>query len=187
MLKIRLARIGRKKLAHYRVVVSDSRRTPTGGFVEQLGHYNPHTKELSVNVEKTQKYLDNGTQISSRLVRVLQERDDIKLPDWAKENLVVKVEKPAEETADTQSEEKTEDSNEKTEDGEKSSDSVQDEEVAEEEEAPAQDAPEAQEDDKTADTKKDDKAEEKESSDKESTEEEASTEEESSTEGQDNK
>lgn len=185
MLKIRLARIGRKKLAHYRVVVSDSRRTPTGGFVEQLGHFNPHTKELSVNVEKTQKYLDNGTQISSRLVRVLQERDDIRLPDWAKENLVVKAEKPAEEPYESASEEKAKDADEKVEDGEQSSDSDQDEEAAEEEEASAQDAPEAQEDDKTADTKKDDKAKEG-SSDKGDTEE-ASTEEESSTEGQDNK
>lgn len=181
MLKIRLARIGRKKLAHYRVVVSDSRRTPTGGFVEQLGHFNPHTKELSVNVEKTQKYLDNGTQISSRLVRVLQERDDIRLPDWAKENLVVKAEKPAEEPDESASEEKAKDADEKVEDGEQSSDSDQDEQAAEEEEAPAQDAPEAQEDGKTADTKKNDKAEEKESSDK------GNTEEESSTEGQDNK
>ncbi len=92
MLRIRLARTGRKKLAHYRVVVSDSSRPPTGGSAEELGHYNPHTKELSIDSEKVQNYINQGVQPSGRMVRILQERKDVTLPEWAKENLVEKEE-----------------------------------------------------------------------------------------------
>lgn len=100
MLRIRLARTGRKKQAHYRVVVSDSRRTPTGGAATQLGHFNPHTKELNLDVEKTQQYIDGGAQPSGRIVRLLQGRDDITLPEWATENLVTKKEVSTEHDAE---------------------------------------------------------------------------------------
>ena len=112
MLKIRLARTGRKKLAQYRVVVSDSRQTPKGGNVAQLGHYNPHTKELTLDKDKTQEYIDNGVQMSSRVVRLLQDEKGIKLPDWALKNLVVKPEKAKEEPAEEEAEAKTEEAEE---------------------------------------------------------------------------
>ncbi len=94
MLTIRLARTGRKNLANYRVVVADSHRAATGKFVSQLGHYNPHTKELVIDEDKTQKFLDNGAQPSSKMVRLLDTQKGIKLPDWAKSNLVEKQSKP---------------------------------------------------------------------------------------------
>lgn len=94
MLKIRLARVGRKKLPHYRVVVSDSRQTPTGGFVEQLGSYDPRSKELKLDTEKTQAYLDQGTQPSSRIVKLLGDHKGITLPGWALKNLASKPDKP---------------------------------------------------------------------------------------------
>jgi len=82
MLVIRLQRVGRKGLAQFRVVVQDSRRTPTSGkIVAQLGHYNPHTKETVINKEKAQFYLDHGAQPSDRVVLLLK-KDGIKLPDW---------------------------------------------------------------------------------------------------------
>lgn len=96
MLRIRLARTGRKKLAHYRVVVSESHRTPTGGAATQIGYFDPHTEELSVDTDTLQHYLDKGAQPSGRIVRLLQDRDDITLPEQAKQNLVVKEEKIAE-------------------------------------------------------------------------------------------
>lgn len=103
MLRIRLARTGRKKLAHYRVVVSESHRTPTGGAATQIGYFNPHTEELSVDTDALQHYLDKGAQPSGRIVRLLQDRDDITLPEQAKQNLVVKEEKapePEEQTSE---------------------------------------------------------------------------------------
>jgi small subunit ribosomal protein S16 len=82
MLVIRLQRVGRKGLAQFRVVVQDSRRTPTSGrVVASLGHYNPHSKETVINKEKAQFYLDNGAQPSERVV-LLFKSEGVKLPKW---------------------------------------------------------------------------------------------------------
>lgn len=84
MLVIRMQRTGRKGHAQFRVVVQDSRRTPTSGrVVAALGHYNPHTKETSLNKEKTTQYLNNGAQPSDRVIRLLQ-AEGVDLPKWVK-------------------------------------------------------------------------------------------------------
>ena len=43
MVKIRLARVGGKKNAIYRVVVADSRSPRDGRNIETIGRYNPQT------------------------------------------------------------------------------------------------------------------------------------------------
>lgn len=84
MLVIRLQRTGRKGHAQFRVVVQDSRRTPSSGrVVALLGSYNPHTKEVQLNKELATKYLSNGAQPSDRVVRLLQ-AEKIDLPKWVK-------------------------------------------------------------------------------------------------------
>ena len=85
MLSIRLQRTGRKSLAMYRVVVQDSRRTPTSGdIVTQLGTYNPHTKQLNLDEPTTLKFLKNGAQPTDRVVLLLNSKK-IKLPSWVKQ------------------------------------------------------------------------------------------------------
>lgn len=85
MLTIRMQRTGRKGLANYRIVVQDSRFSPSSGrVVSLLGHYNPHTKETVLNKEEAEKYLSNGAQPSTRVVRLLKEQK-IKLPKWVDE------------------------------------------------------------------------------------------------------
>lgn len=82
MLVIRMQRTGRKGHAQFRVVVQDSRRTPTSGrIVAALGNYNPHTKEASVDKEKASFYLEHGAQPSDRVARLLKAQG-VKLPDW---------------------------------------------------------------------------------------------------------
>lgn len=82
MLAIRMQRVGRKGLAHYRMVVQDSRRTPTSGrVISQLGSYDPHTKKVILNKELAQKYLDNGAQPSERVVAIFK-TEGVKLPSW---------------------------------------------------------------------------------------------------------
>lgn len=84
MLVIRLQRTGRKGHAQFRVVVQDSRRTPSSGrVVALLGSYNPHTKEAQLNKELAAKYLGNGAQPSDRVVRLFQ-AEKITLPTWVK-------------------------------------------------------------------------------------------------------
>ncbi len=84
MLVIRLQRTGRKGHAQFRVVVQDSRRTPTSGrIVAALGSYNPHNKEVILDKEKAALYLKNGAQPSDRVVRLLQ-AEKVALPAWVK-------------------------------------------------------------------------------------------------------
>ena len=84
MLVIRMQRTGRKGHAQFRVVVQDSRRTPTSGkIVAALGSYNPHSKETTLNKERVSFYLDNGAQPSDRVVSLLKS-EGVKLPKWIK-------------------------------------------------------------------------------------------------------
>lgn len=82
MLVIRMQRTGRKGHAQFRVVVQDSRRTPTSGrIVASLGSYNPHSKDSNLDKEKAQFYLDHGAQPSDRVARLLK-AEGVKLPKW---------------------------------------------------------------------------------------------------------
>lgn len=82
MLVIRMQRTGRKGHAMFRVVVQDSRRTPTSGkIVAQLGSYDPHGKTVILDKEKAKFYLEHGAQPSERVARLLKS-EGVKLPDW---------------------------------------------------------------------------------------------------------
>ena len=82
MLVIRMQRTGRKGHAQFRIVVQDSRRTPTSGkVVANIGNYDPHAKTLQINTEKAVFYLEHGAQPSDRVARLLQ-AEGVKLPDW---------------------------------------------------------------------------------------------------------
>lgn len=86
MLVIRLQRRGRKGLAMYRIVVQDKRTHPSKEkLVARLGSYNPHTKELSLDKEQAQKFVDNGAQPSDRVIGLFQ-KEGIKLPAWVKKS-----------------------------------------------------------------------------------------------------
>lgn len=70
MVKIRLARIGRKAFPTYRVVVSDSRRIPTSKCIADLGYFNPHNNEVKIDENEAIKWLNNGA-IPSDSVKTL--------------------------------------------------------------------------------------------------------------------
>ena len=107
MVKIRLARRGRKKLALYDVVVADARSPRDGRFIEKIGTYNPLTvpATIELNDDKAFKWLMNGAQPSDTVKAVLshrgimlrkhlqigvikgaisQEQADTKLQEWLK-------------------------------------------------------------------------------------------------------
>ncbi|MDB5182761.1 MAG: rpsP [Candidatus Saccharibacteria bacterium] len=84
MLAIRMQRTGRKGHAQFRLIVQESRRTPSSGnVVAALGSYDPHTKAVILDKEVAQKFLDNGAQPSPRMVMIMQ-KEGIKLPSWVK-------------------------------------------------------------------------------------------------------
>ena len=85
MLAIRLQRVGRKGYATYRLAVQESQRHPSSGrVVAYVGSYNPHTKDVTIQVEAAQKYLDNGAQPSPRVVKLLKDAG-VTLPKWVVE------------------------------------------------------------------------------------------------------
>ena len=78
MVKIRLKRMGAKKTPFYRVVVADSRFPRDGRFIEEIGTYNPLTKEkeFKVDAEKAKKWIANGAQPTDT-VRDLLKKNNI--------------------------------------------------------------------------------------------------------------
>jgi small subunit ribosomal protein S16 len=76
MVKIRLARRGRKKLAMYDVVVADARAPRDGRFIEKIGTYNPLTvpATIELNDEQAFKWLMNGAQPSDTVKAMLSYR-----------------------------------------------------------------------------------------------------------------
>jgi small subunit ribosomal protein S16 len=84
MLAIRMQRTGRSGHAQFRVIVQDSKFSPTRGrVVSYLGSYNPHTKEVKLDAVKASEYLGNGAQPSDTVARLFK-KEGIKLPDWVK-------------------------------------------------------------------------------------------------------
>lgn len=69
----------------FRMVVQDSRRTPSSGkIVAPLGSYDPHAKTAILDKEKAAFYLEHGAQPSERAARLLKS-EGVKLPKWVKE------------------------------------------------------------------------------------------------------
>jgi small subunit ribosomal protein S16 len=123
MLVIRLQRTGRKGHAMFRIVVQDSRRTPSSGkVVAQLGSYDPHAKIINIDKEKTSKYLSNGAQPSERMVSLLKSQS-IELPAWVKSSSgkqkAIKNPDKRRSTAPAKDEENKEESIDQTEDDKK--------------------------------------------------------------------
>ncbi len=84
MLAIRLQRTGRAGHAQFRLIVQDSRFSPTSGrVVAQVGHFDPHSKKLMFDGEQISKFLDNGAQPSDRAAKLLK-KEGVKLPAWVK-------------------------------------------------------------------------------------------------------
>ena len=74
MLRIRLARRGRKKKPSYRVVVVPSRATRDGRVVEDLGHYDPtpDPSHIQIDVEEARKWIQHGAQPSDRVWKLFE-------------------------------------------------------------------------------------------------------------------
>jgi len=62
MLKLRLKRIGRKKQPVYRIVVMENSTRRDGRPVEEVGYYNPSTKQSKFEIEKIRKWLSYGVK-----------------------------------------------------------------------------------------------------------------------------
>lgn len=86
MLKIRLARRGKKHYPTYRIVVAESKSPRDGKHVDDIGFYNPMKKpmELSINMEKLDMWTSKGAQPTlrvSQLIKYAKKPESIKILD----------------------------------------------------------------------------------------------------------
>ena len=72
--RIRLTRVGATKQPTYRVVVADSRSARDSRAIDTIGHYNPRTEpiELNVDADKAKEWLAKGAQPSDTVVRLFK-------------------------------------------------------------------------------------------------------------------
>jgi small subunit ribosomal protein S16 len=72
--RIRLSRVGATKQPSYRFVVADSRAARDGRAIDTLGHYNPRTEpiELNIDEEKARKWLSQGALPSDTVERLFR-------------------------------------------------------------------------------------------------------------------
>lgn len=87
MLKIRLRRMGARNRPYYRVVVSDSRSTPTSSAVEEIGFYDPRTEPatIEINRERVEYWCGRGAQLSDTVQSLLRRRSAEPAPAEAAE------------------------------------------------------------------------------------------------------
>ncbi|MBX3077352.1 30S ribosomal protein S16 [Candidatus Obscuribacterales bacterium] len=72
MVKIRLKRIGAKKAPHYRIVAVDGRTRRDGKPIEEVGYYNPRSKELKLDREAVDRWMKNGAQPSDTVAGLIR-------------------------------------------------------------------------------------------------------------------
>lgn len=69
----------------FRMVVQDSRRTPTSGkVIAFIGNYDPHSKQVNIDKEKAGFYLEHGAHPSPRVITLLK-AEKVKLPNWVED------------------------------------------------------------------------------------------------------
>jgi len=73
MLSIRMKRVGSKKKPYFRVVVTEGKSSLVGGFVENVGTYNPRSKPAVVELNKArvQHWLKQGARPSDSVRTLL--------------------------------------------------------------------------------------------------------------------
>ena len=73
MLRIRLARVGKKHRPSYRIVVADSRAPRDGAYVEWIGQYDPlyDPPKTTIDREEAIKWLEQGAKPSEAVQRIL--------------------------------------------------------------------------------------------------------------------
>lgn len=72
MIKLRLKRFGKKREASFRLVATNSTSRRDGRPLEELGFYNPRTKETRLNTEAIRTRLSQGAQPTDTVRSLLE-------------------------------------------------------------------------------------------------------------------
>lgn len=76
MVKIRLTRNGVKKKPFYQIIVTDSRKSRNGKFIEKVGFFTPFKnkkeKNTRVNLERIIYWQQKGAQLSEKVKQIIK-------------------------------------------------------------------------------------------------------------------
>ena len=72
MLKLRLKRTGRKRAPSYRLVIMENTSRRDGRPVDEVGYYDPITKNYNFNIDKIKKWLDYGVKPTKTVQNLLK-------------------------------------------------------------------------------------------------------------------
>jgi small subunit ribosomal protein S16 len=77
MVTIRLARSGAKNRPFYHVIVTDSRNSRDGRYIERVGFFNPlargNEERLRLDNERVSYWKANGSQPSDRVAKLIKD------------------------------------------------------------------------------------------------------------------
>ena len=75
MLKLRLKRTGRKRSPSYRLVIMENTFRRDGRPIDEVGYYNPITKQYKFDSEKIEKWLSHGVKPTQTVLNLLKKAD----------------------------------------------------------------------------------------------------------------
>ncbi len=74
MVKIRLAKIGRKKDPFYRIVAIDEAKKNIGKSLETLGYWYPKHDKLEIQKDQIKAWVAKGAQISPTVKKLVERK-----------------------------------------------------------------------------------------------------------------
>ena len=74
MIKIRLARQGRKKAPYYRIVAIEQRSKREGKPLDIIGLYIPSKKKLQIDKEKLANWIKKGAKITPSAKKLINQK-----------------------------------------------------------------------------------------------------------------
>lgn len=73
---MRFMRLGTKQKVFYRIIVKDRRKKRDGGYIENLGTYNPAGEgKVTLKKERIQWWLEKGATVTGTLKSILKKHN----------------------------------------------------------------------------------------------------------------
>lgn len=77
MLKLRFKRTGRKRSPSYRLVIMENKFRRDGRSIDELGYYNPITKNYEFDIDKIRRWLSYGVHPTQTVLVLLKKANVI--------------------------------------------------------------------------------------------------------------
>ncbi|OGM30218.1 30S ribosomal protein S16 [Candidatus Woesebacteria bacterium RIFCSPHIGHO2_01_FULL_44_10] len=71
MVRIRLARLGKRNDPFYRIVAIEKHKKNKGKFLEIIGHWFPKTGETKIDKKLYEKWLSQGAKPSEKVIQLI--------------------------------------------------------------------------------------------------------------------